>query len=73
VLAGLVGGAIRATLIADAVRAIVARYADLPEWFIPAVLAVFVVLEVIVSAVGGAALAFAGVRIARAARTRPRS
>jgi hypothetical protein len=73
VIAGLIGGAIRATLIADPVRTIVERYAALPEWFIPAVLVVFVVVQVIASAVGGATLAFAGVRLARVGRTRPRS
>jgi hypothetical protein len=72
-IAGLVGGAIRATLIADPVRTIVARYAALPEWFIPAVLVIFVVIQVTAAAVGGAALAFAGVRLARVGRTRPRS
>ena len=70
-IAGLIGGGIRAALIAEPVRSIVERYATLPEWFIPAVLAVFVVIELIVSAAGGAVLAFAGVRVRRAARARP--
>jgi hypothetical protein len=71
-IAGLIGGAIRAALIADPMRSIVERYATLPDWFIPAVLVVFVVIQVTASAVGGAALSFAGVRLARAGRTRPR-
>ena len=68
VVAGLCGGAVRAWLIADAVREIVARYAAVPEWFVPAALWIFVGLATVVSAVGGAAIAFAGVRIRRAAR-----
>jgi hypothetical protein len=64
-VAGLVGGTVRAFLIAGAVGDIVDRYAAVPEWFVPAVLVVFVALAVLVSAVGGAVLAFAGVRIRR--------
>src|SRR5438093_9915292 len=44
VAAGLVGGAVRAWLIADAVSEIVARYAAVPDWFVPAALAIFVLL-----------------------------
>ena len=73
VVAGLVGGTVRAWLIAGAVRDIVERYAAVPDWFVPAVLAAYVALAGIASAVGGAAIAFAGVRIARAARSRPRA
>src|SRR5713101_9970450 len=68
VIAGLVGGAVRAFLIADAVGDIVARYAAVPDWFVPTALAIFVALAAVVSAIGGAALAFAGVRIRGATR-----
>ncbi len=70
VIAGLGGGAIRAWLIADAVTEIVSRYAAVPDWFVPAALAVFVALAAVVSAVGGAAIAFAGVRIRKMGRAR---
>ena len=72
VAAGLIGGSIRAWLIADAVRDAIARYADVPDWFVMLVLIVFVTLSVVVSAAGGAALAFAGVRLSRSSRNRPR-
>jgi len=71
VLAGLVGGALRAAIISDALRDAVGRYAAVPDWFFTGVLAGFVVLAVLVSAAGGAAVAFAGVRISKASRTRP--
>ncbi|OLC52564.1 MAG: hypothetical protein AUH85_16825 [Chloroflexi bacterium 13_1_40CM_4_68_4] len=70
-ISGAAGGAIRALLIAGALREIVSRYAAVPDWFIAVVLGVFVVLATGVSAAGGAALAFAGVRVAKAARPRP--
>ena len=66
VFAGLVGGALRAAIISDALRDAVSRYAAVPDWFFTGVLAGFVVLAVVVSAAGGAAVAFAGVRIRRA-------
>ena len=70
--AGLSGGSIRAWLIADPVRDAMSRYADAPEWVVVAVLVVFVVLSILVSAAGGAALAFAGVRLSRPSPHRPR-
>jgi hypothetical protein len=70
--AGLIGGSIRAWLIADAVRDAIARYADVPEWFVTIVLVVFVAFSVLVSAASGAAVAFAGVRLSRSSRSRPR-
>ena len=66
-LAGLVGGSVRAWLIGGAVSDVVARYAAVPGWFVPLVLVVFVVLAALVSSAGGAAIAFAGVRIRRGA------
>ena len=71
VMAGLAGGTLRAVIIRDAVADAVGRYVSAPEWFVPAALAVFVVGSAVVSAIGGAALAFAGVRVSRAWRTRP--
>ena len=70
--AGLVGGSIRAWLIADPVRDAISRYANAPESFVVAVLMIFVALAVLVSAVGGAAMAFAGVRVSRSWPNRPR-
>lgn len=70
-LAGLVGGTARALIISDAVGGIVSRYAAVPEWFVPAVLAVFVALSCAVSAVAGGALAWTGRRLSRAVRSRP--
>ncbi len=70
-IAGLVGGALRALIISGAVRDLVARYAAVPEWFVPAALAVFVGLSCAASAVGGGALAWTGRRLSRAARSRP--
>lgn len=72
VAAGLIGGSLRAWLIAEPVRDAIASYADVPEWFVWSVLTVFVVLAVLISAAAGAALAFAGVRISRSSRNRPR-
>ena len=71
VVAGLVGGTLRAVLIRDALADAVGRYVSAPEWFVPAALAAFVVVSAVVSAIGGAAVAFAGVRVSRAWRTRP--
>jgi hypothetical protein len=72
VAAGLIGGSIRAALIADAVRDAISRYAEVPEWFIVSVLVVFVAMSALVSAAAGAALAFAGVRLSRSWGRRPR-
>ncbi len=63
--------AICAGLVSDAVRDAVARYAEVPEWLVPLVLALFVGLCAAVTAAGGAALALAGVRLSRAASRRP--
>ena len=71
VVAGLVGGTLRAVIIRDALADAVGRYVAVPEWFVPVALATFVVLSAAVSALGGAAVAFAGVRVSRAWRTRP--
>jgi hypothetical protein len=71
VLAGLVGGALRALIISGAVAALVARYAAVPDWFISVALGVFVVLSCVASAVGGGAIAWTGRRISRAVRSRP--
>jgi hypothetical protein len=70
-VAGLGGGTLRAMLIADAVRDAIARSAAVPEWFVAAVLAVFVGLSALVSIAAGAALAFAGTRLSRGGRSRP--
>jgi hypothetical protein len=71
--AGLIGGSIRAWLIADVVRDAIGRYAAVPEWFVVMVLVVFVALSALVAAAAGAAIAFAGVRVSRSSRSRPRS
>ena len=71
IAAGLVGGALRAIIIRDALADAVGRYVSAPEWFVPAALAAFVVISAVVSAIGGAAVAFAGLRVSRAWRTRP--
>ena len=71
VLAGLVGGALRALIISGAVADLVARYAVVPDWFITVALGLFVVLSCLTSAVGGGAIAWTGRRISRAARSRP--
>jgi hypothetical protein len=70
-LAGLIGGAVRALIISGPVGELIARYAAVPEWFVPAVLAAFVVLSCVASGVGGGALAWTGRRLSRAARSRP--
>jgi len=70
-LAGLIGGTARAAIINGAVTEIVARYAAVPEWFVPAILTAFVALSCAGSAAGGAALAWTGRRLSRAARSRP--
>jgi hypothetical protein len=71
VAAGLIGGTLRAAIISDALTDAVGRYVAVPVWFVPAVLAGFVLLSAVVSAIGGAAVAFAGVRISRSGRSRP--
>lgn len=69
--AGLVGGTVRAFIISGPVADLVARFVAVPEWFVPAALAVFVGLSCAASVVGGAALAWTGRRLSRAARSRP--
>jgi hypothetical protein len=73
VSAGLIGGTVRALIISEAVTSLVARYASVPDWFVPVVLAVFVGLSCAASVAGGAALAWTGRRLSRAARSRPRA
>ena len=51
----------------------VARYAAVPDWFVALALAVFVGLSCAASVAGGAALAWTGRRLSRAARSRPRA
>jgi hypothetical protein len=70
-LAGFIGGTVRAVIIGGAVADLVARYAAVPEWFVPAALAAFVGLSCATSAVGGGALAWTGCRLSRAAQSRP--
>ena len=70
-LAGLIGGTVRAFIIEGPVADLVARYAAVPDWFVPGALAVFVALSCVASAVGGGALAWTGRRLSRAARSRP--
>jgi len=72
-LAGLIGGAVRAFIIGGLVGELVARYVDVPAWFVPVALAVFVLLSCAASALGGGALAWTGRRLSRAARSRPRA
>ncbi len=67
-VAGVVGGTLRAMLVADTVRDAIARNAVVPDWFAGAVLAAFVAVSAIVSIVGGAAVAWAASRLARSAR-----
>ncbi|HYK97980.1 MAG TPA: hypothetical protein VEU77_06260 [Candidatus Acidoferrales bacterium] len=71
VAAGLIGGTLRAVIISDALTDAVGRYVAVPEWFVAVALVAFVLLSAVVSAIGGAAVAFAGVRISRSARSRP--
>jgi hypothetical protein len=70
-LAGLIGASVRAFVISNAVANLVARYADVPGWFVATALAVFVALSCVASAVGGGAIAWTGRRVSRAARSRP--
>jgi len=70
-LAGLIGGTLRAFIISGAVADLVTRYAAVPDPFVTLALAVFVALACVGSAVGGAALAWTGRRLSRAARSRP--
>jgi hypothetical protein len=70
-IAGLVGGIIRATIIAPGVSDIVGRYAVLPDWFLIIVMGVFVAGCIAVSTIAGAGLAFVGSRVSRGGRTRP--
>ena len=67
-VAGLVGGTLRALLIADSVREAIARNAVVPEWFAAAVLAVFVAGSALAAIIGGATLTWAGARLGRGAR-----
>jgi len=73
VSAGLIGGTVRALIIGGEVTSLVARYAAVPDWFVPVALAVFVGLSCAASVAGGAALAWTGQRVSRAARSRPRA
>jgi hypothetical protein len=70
-LAGLMGGTVRALIIDGPLTDLVTRYTSVPDWFVPAALAVFVALSCAGSAVGGAALAWTGHRLSRAVRSRP--
>ena len=70
-LAGLIGGTARAFIIDGPVSDLVTRYASVPDWFVPTALAVFVALSCAGSTAGGAALAWTGRRLSRAARSRP--
>ena len=71
--AGLIGGAVRALIISGEVSSLVVRYATVPDWFVPAALVAFVVLSWAASIAGGAALAWTGRRLSRAALSRPRA
>jgi hypothetical protein len=71
--AGLIGGSVRALIISAEVSSLVVRYAAVPDWFVPATLAVFVGLSCAASVAGGAALAWTGRRLSRAVRSRPRA
>jgi hypothetical protein len=71
--AGLIGGTVRALIISGEVTSLVMRYVAVTDWFVPAALAVFVGLSCAASVAGGAALAWTGRRISRAARSRPRA
>ena len=62
-LAGLIGGTLRALLVRDALTEAVARYATVPDWFVPLALGVFVTLSAIASVAGGAVLAWSGRRL----------
>ena len=66
VIAGTIGGAVRAVIISGVVADAISRYALVPGWFVPGVLTLFVAGSALVSAAGGAALCFAAIRIRRA-------
>jgi hypothetical protein len=68
--AGLIGGTLRAFIISGVVADLVARYAAVPDWFVTVALGIFVALSCAASAVGGAAIAWTGRRLSRAARSR---
>jgi hypothetical protein len=68
--AGLGGGTVRAIIISGVVADLVARFAAVPEWFVPGALGMFVVLSCAASAVGGGAIAWTGRRLSRALRSR---
>jgi hypothetical protein len=70
VLAGLIGGTVRALIISGAVAALVNRYAAVPDWFVPVALGIFVALSCAVSAIGGGAIAWTGRGLSRALRSR---
>ena len=70
-VSGIVGGAVRSLVIRDALADAVARYATVPDWFVWVVLAIFAIGSAVVSALGGPAIAFLGVRLSRASRSRP--
>jgi hypothetical protein len=69
--AGGIGGSIRAWLIAEPVTEAIGRYVAAPGSFATAALVVFVAISLVASAAAGGALAFAGVRLSRLARSRP--
>jgi hypothetical protein len=71
-MAGLVGGSIRALLIRDYVDDTVAGF-GLPITFATAVLVVFVVLAVLVSGVSGSAITWLSFRYLRTRSPRPRA
>jgi hypothetical protein len=71
--AGLVGGTVRALIISGEVTSLVVRYVVVPSWFVPLALVVFVGLSCLASVAGGAALAWTGRRVSRAALSRPRA
>ncbi len=70
-LAGVIGGIVRAQIVAPEVSDIVARYAVVPEWFLIVAMGVFVAGCIAVSVIAGAGLALVGSRFSRGGRTRP--
>jgi hypothetical protein len=62
-LAGAIGGTLRAAILGDVVTYSVERYASVPDWFVPAVLAVFVVGALFASAAAGALIAWLTYRL----------
>jgi len=70
-VAGAIGGALRAWIIREETERLVSRYSVESTFFVGVGLAVFVVLSCAASAVGGGALAWTGRRLSRAARSRP--